>query len=113
MVDQAAPRKAATVVVLREGTAGPEALLLRRHSGSGFAADAWVFPGGVVDVADRTLGSARWRGVDPQGLAGRFGEPREVVLGLHVAAARETFEEPGCCSPRLLAAARWTSPTRP
>ncbi len=89
-------RQAATVVVLREGAGGrPELLLLRRHRRSGFAADAWVFPGGVVDADDRTLASDRWRGIDPAALAERFRADPQDVLGFHVGAARETFEESG------------------
>ncbi|HET7459836.1 MAG TPA: NUDIX domain-containing protein, partial [Longimicrobium sp.] len=46
-------RPAATVVLLRDAEGGAEVLLLRRHRRSGFAAGAWVFPGGVVDERDR------------------------------------------------------------
>lgn len=93
--DVAPARASATVVVLRDGRDGPEALMLRRHGRSGFAARAWVFPGGVVDAADRSLDAARWTGIDPYALAPRFGDPPDVVLGYHVAAVRETFEEAG------------------
>ncbi len=88
-------RDAATVVVVRPGPGAPEVLLLRRHARSGFAADAWVFPGGTVDEGDRVLDPARWRGVDPAALADRFETTPDLVLGLHVAAVRETFEEAG------------------
>jgi 8-oxo-dGTP pyrophosphatase MutT (NUDIX family) len=91
-------RPAATVIVVRDGdtAAGPpQVLMLRRHARSGFAADAWVFPGGVVDAEDRALGDSRWRGIDPVALADRFADPPELVLGYHVAAVRETFEEAG------------------
>jgi 8-oxo-dGTP pyrophosphatase MutT (NUDIX family) len=88
-------RDAATVIVVRDGAARPEVLLLRRSARSGFAADAWVFPGGVVDGADAALPPTRWRGIDPAALAPRFGREADVVLGLHVAALRETFEEAG------------------
>jgi len=94
--DTPAPiREAATVIVLREGVEGPEALLLQRHSRSGFAADAWVFPGGVVDEADGQLPSAHWNGIDLAQLAPRFNATEAAVLALHVAAVRETFEESG------------------
>jgi 8-oxo-dGTP pyrophosphatase MutT (NUDIX family) len=90
-----APRDAATVIVVRDGAAGPEVLLLRRHARSGFAADAWVFPGGTVDDGDCGLPPERWDGIEPAALAPRFSEPADLVLGLHVAAVRETFEEAG------------------
>lgn len=90
-------RDAATVVVLRETERGgvPEVLLVRRHAASGFAARAWVFPGGTVDEADTRLDPACWTGVDPDALAVVVGRTPEVALGLCVAAVRETFEEAG------------------
>jgi recombination protein RecT len=51
-VRPAVPRPAATIVLLRDGSAGPEALLMRRNRQSGFVPGAWVFPGGRVDAAD-------------------------------------------------------------
>lgn len=48
----ARPRPAATIVLLREGGAGPEVLMMRRHGSSGFVPGAWVFPGGRVDTGD-------------------------------------------------------------
>lgn len=95
-------RPAATVVLLRDAAAangsaaqGCELLLLRRHGRSGFAANAWVFPGGVVEKEDRNLPPTCFRGLDPRALASRFGDPADLVLGFHVAAVRETFEEAG------------------
>jgi 8-oxo-dGTP pyrophosphatase MutT (NUDIX family) len=88
-------RDAATVIVVRAGGSAPEVLLLRRHARSGFAADAWVFPGGTVDPEDRVLPPDRWHGVDAERLEARFEAPADLVLGLHVAAVRETFEEAG------------------
>ncbi len=43
---------AATVVLLRDGSDGPEVLLLQRNSGRGAFAGYWVFPGGRVDDDD-------------------------------------------------------------
>ncbi|GAA3383366.1 NUDIX hydrolase [Cryptosporangium minutisporangium] len=45
-------RSAATVVVLRDGPAGVETLLVRRSPDSRTFAGAWVFPGGAVEPAD-------------------------------------------------------------
>lgn len=91
------PRPAATVVLLRDAPGGPEALLLRRHRRSGFAADAWVFPGGTVDEADRDPGLAeRIDGPSPAEWAARMAldDPYEA-LGYVAAALREAFEETG------------------
>ena len=92
-----APRPAATVLLARDGAAAPEVLLLRRHGRSGFAADAWVFPGGVVDAADRDLSIVdRLDGPTPSEWAARLGlgDPAEAV-GYVIAALREAFEETG------------------
>ena len=93
----AVPRPAATVVLVREGDGGLEALLLRRHRRSGFAADAWVFPGGVVDASDRAPNVLdRLDGPPPAEWARRLGldDPAEAI-GYVVAAIREAFEETG------------------
>ena len=93
----AAPRPAATVVLLRDAEGGPEALLLRRHRRSGFAADAWVFPGGVVDASDRADGATdRLDGPSPAEWAHRLqvDDPAEAS-GYVTAAIREAFEETG------------------
>jgi len=93
----APPRPAATVVLLRDTDEGMEALLLRRHGRSGFAADAWVFPGGVVDKADRAADLAQHMdGPTPAGWAARLGiEDEWEALGYAAAAIREAFEEAG------------------
>lgn len=43
---------AATVVLLRDGSASPEVLLLRRSDHSRTFPGAWVFPGGAVEPQD-------------------------------------------------------------
>jgi 8-oxo-dGTP pyrophosphatase MutT (NUDIX family) len=88
-------RDAATVLICRDMPSGFETLMLRRHGRSGFAADMWVFPGGVVDPDDQTLPADRWTGIDLPALTQRFRIPAEKVLAFHVAAVRETFEEAG------------------
>ena len=95
MSDHPQVRPAATVLLLRSGEAPVEILLLRRSSSSRFAADAWVFPGGVVDESDRRLPSGLWEGIDPATLTERFAADEATVLGFHVTAVRETFEEAG------------------
>lgn len=44
---------AATVIVVRDGPAGIETLMLRRDSRLAFAGGMWVFPGGRIDEGDR------------------------------------------------------------
>ena len=90
-------RPAATVLLVRDSADGPEVLLLRRHRRSGFAAGAWVFPGGVVDGGDGDLGLVeRMDGPTPMQWAERLGlsDPAEAVSFV-TAAVREAFEETG------------------
>ena len=92
------PRPAATVVLLRDGAAGPETLLLERHPDNRFAPGAFAFPGGrmeATDAAPATL--ARVRGLDAAAAARRLGDvaPPERALGYWVTAVRELFEETG------------------
>ena len=67
---------AATVVILRDGPAGPEVLMIERPDRGSFAG-AWVFPGGKLDPAD----------------AGDEHESEEQVA--RRAGVRETWEESG------------------
>ncbi|MDO8733292.1 MAG: NUDIX hydrolase [Actinomycetota bacterium] len=67
---------AATVVLVRDGSNGMELLLLKRPQHGSFA-NAWVFPGGRIEVADV-------KGEDDA----------EVDVARH-AAERETLEETG------------------
>ena len=74
MSDGAIP--AATLIVVRDRSAGPpELLIVERAEGMAFAAGALVFPGGRIDASDRAL--AGELGIDPAA----------------VAAVRETVEE--------------------
>jgi 8-oxo-dGTP pyrophosphatase MutT (NUDIX family) len=45
-------RQAATVILLRDGSDGPEVLLVQRNPASRFMGGAWVFPGGAVHDDD-------------------------------------------------------------
>ncbi len=46
------PRLAATVILLRGGSATLEVLLVRRNPAARFMGGAWVFPGGAVDASE-------------------------------------------------------------
>ncbi|MDP9240716.1 MAG: NUDIX hydrolase [Actinomycetota bacterium] len=90
----AVPRDAATVVLLRDGSRGPEAYLLRRVTGMAFAAGMTVFPGGSVDPADAVV-ETPWAGPPPAAWAARLGTSEALAGALVCAAVRETFEEAG------------------
>lgn len=85
---------AASLVVLRERPSGLEVLLLRRAVRAGdFSSDAYVFPGGVVDAADRQ-GHAVCIGMDDATASERL-QLTDHGLDYYVAAVRECFEETG------------------
>jgi 8-oxo-dGTP pyrophosphatase MutT (NUDIX family) len=92
----AAPRDAATVMVLRaaDGGAGVEILMLRRTAAMKFAPGAYVFPGGSVDPADYSA-EVGWQGPSPEEFGARLGTSAGVARALVCAAVRETFEESG------------------
>ena len=97
MTEPVEARPAATVVLLRSGPDGLEALLTHRPTTMAFAADAHVFPGGRVDPADadpslaaRSVVSAR----DASVALGGDVSPA-TALAAYMAAIRELFEEAG------------------
>jgi 8-oxo-dGTP pyrophosphatase MutT (NUDIX family) len=92
--EPAEPRNAATVVLLRQGTEGPEVYLLRRQTSMAFAGGMCVFPGGGVDPRDFDHEIA-WAGPDPHQWAARLGTEEATARALVCAAVRETFEESG------------------
>ena len=75
MSDDAIP--ASTLVLWRDGSAGPEILVVQRSARMAFAAGAVVFPGGRIDQGDRDLAMA-------------LGRPDDSAK---VTAIRETIEE--------------------
>lgn len=86
---------AATLILLRDGAAGPEVLMLARHSRSEFLPDAYVFPGGRVEDADHEL-VERVAGLSRAAACARLATvPAEQALGFFVAGVRETYEESG------------------
>ncbi|WP_330476046.1 NUDIX hydrolase [Terrabacter sp. C0L_2] len=92
--DEAVPRRASTVMLVRDGATGPEVFMLRRVSEMEFAPSMMVFPGGGVDERDGELGLP-WAGPSPAEWADRLGcSPAEAQM--YVAAAiREVLEECG------------------
>ncbi len=91
------PRPAATVVLLRPGPAGLEALLTHRPTTMAFAADMHVFPGGRVDAGDADPRLAASSVIVAEAAAVALGgdlAPR-AALAAYVAAIRECFEESG------------------
>ncbi len=97
------PHDAATIVLLRDGVAGLEVLLMRRPDSMAFAPGMHVFPGGRVDPVQDSqptlLGTVR---------AGPWTAPA-LARALIVAGIRETFEEAGV----LLAVDRSGRPAAP
>jgi 8-oxo-dGTP pyrophosphatase MutT (NUDIX family) len=91
-----APRRAATVMLLRDGSGpagGTEVYLLRRRTSMAFAGGAYAYPGGSVDPRDEA--EVAWAGPGPQEWARRLGVPPAVAQAIVCAAVRETFEEAG------------------
>jgi 8-oxo-dGTP pyrophosphatase MutT (NUDIX family) len=94
----AEPRPAASLILLRDGAAGPEALMLKRHGLSDAFGEAYVFPGGKLDRADVELDPARFLDEAPASLQVRLAEAAtdaSTAAGLFVAAIREACEECG------------------
>ena len=94
-------RAAATVILVRDGEAGLEALLVRRNSDLAFHGGSWVFPGGRMDPADYPDGE----------------QPAALDHPAHdhaarAAAARESKEEAGLelDTASLVPYSHWTTP---
>ena len=91
------PAPSATVMVLRDSARGPEVLMMRRHGNSAVLGGAHVFPGGKLDPQDQAV-PIEQLDQTPRRLRVALGEPDlddAMVVGLHLAALRETFEECG------------------
>ncbi|GAA3727049.1 NUDIX hydrolase [Streptomyces tremellae] len=93
-LDVVEPRRAATVVLLRDGAPGPDVYMLRRRASMAFAAGAYVYPGGGVDPRDddRHVG---WAGPGRETWARRLGVGPSEAQAVVCAAVRETYEEAG------------------
>jgi 8-oxo-dGTP pyrophosphatase MutT (NUDIX family) len=84
---------AATVVLVRDGDAGLEALLVQRNQAVKHMGGMWVFPGGKVDEGD-------------------YPRDRDEYTAAVNAAIRETKEEAGLdvTSDQLVYLSHWTTP---
>ncbi|GAC1405058.1 MAG: NUDIX hydrolase [Candidatus Velthaea sp.] len=79
------PTPASTVIIARDVEGAFEVFMLRRSAKSTFVPDVYVFPGGRVDLVDRSP-AARMRVA---------GDTKPLEPAYVYAAARETFEEAG------------------
>ncbi|WP_051266273.1 NUDIX hydrolase [Nakamurella lactea] len=86
-------RPAATVMLLRDGAAGPEVFVLQRVASMAFAGGMTAFPGGGVD--DRDQVTPDWAGPAPDWWADRFAADSVLAAAVVTAAVRELFEETG------------------
>lgn len=87
------PKDAATLILFRGGSS-PEVLMGRRAKGHIFMASKWVFPGGRLERADFTAGSANEPAAETMARLQRE-VPAARARALALAAVRETFEETG------------------
>jgi 8-oxo-dGTP pyrophosphatase MutT (NUDIX family) len=93
--DEVPVHRAATVVIVRDGDRGLEALLVRRNSNLVFHGGSWVFPGGRVDPGDYPPG-----------------DDEDHEAAAVSAAVREAQEEAGLVVPAssLQPLSHWTTP---
>ncbi|MGW7272205.1 NUDIX hydrolase [Streptomyces sp. NPDC054864] len=90
----AAPRRAATVMLLRDSVTGPAVHMLRRRASMAFAGGAYAYPGGGVDPRDDDH-LVRWAGPSRATWAARLGVDEPGAQAIVCAAVRETYEEAG------------------
>ncbi|MFJ3231632.1 NUDIX hydrolase [Streptomyces sp. NPDC086787] len=88
------PRRAATVMLLKDTPAGPAVHMLRRRASMAFAGGAYAYPGGGVDPRDDDH-QVRWAGPTRAWWAGRLGVDEAGAQAIVCAAVRETYEEAG------------------
>ncbi|MET9604777.1 NUDIX hydrolase [Streptomyces sp. NPDC006512] len=89
-----APKRAATVMLLRDTPAGPAVHMLRRRTSMAFAGGAYAYPGGGVDPRDEDHRTG-WAGPDQDAWAARLGTDAASAQAIVCGAVRETFEEAG------------------
>jgi 8-oxo-dGTP pyrophosphatase MutT (NUDIX family) len=107
-------RQAATVILLRAGSDGPEVLLVKRNPAARFMGGVWVFPGGAVEDAD---GSAAAEDAASEGGYAPEGDGRNAAheddRAHRAAAIRELREEAAITlhdPAELVKFSRWITP---
>ncbi|MFI2202915.1 NUDIX hydrolase [Streptomyces sp. NPDC020192] len=88
------PRRAATVLLLKDTESGPFVHMLRRRASMAFAGGAYAYPGGGVDPRDDDR-LVRWAGPTRAWWAERLGVDEPGAQAIVCAAVRETYEEAG------------------
>ncbi|MFC8201245.1 NUDIX hydrolase [Streptomyces sp. NPDC057298] len=88
------PRRAATVMLLKDTDTAPVVHMLRRRASMAFAGGAYAYPGGGVDPRDDDL-HVRWAGPTRAWWASRLGVDETSAQAIVCAAVRETYEEAG------------------
>jgi len=87
------PKRAATVMLLKDTDRGPAVHMLRRRASMAFAGGAYAYPGGSVDPRDAR--DVPWAGPSRTAWAERLGVDAASAQAIVCAAVRETFEEAG------------------
>jgi 8-oxo-dGTP pyrophosphatase MutT (NUDIX family) len=86
------PKDAATLLLLRDGSEGPEVFCVERNKASRFMGGALVFPGGKVDAQDASeTYLPHVRGLPA--LREAFAESESHLRAIAIAALRESLEE--------------------
>ncbi|MEU9388899.1 NUDIX hydrolase [Streptomyces sp. NPDC048324] len=88
------PKRAATVMLLKDTGSGPVVHMLRRRASMAFAGGAYAYPGGGVDPRDDEH-HVRWAGPTRAWWAERLGVDERAAQAVVCAAVRETYEEAG------------------
>ncbi|EFL33767.1 NUDIX hydrolase [Streptomyces viridochromogenes DSM 40736] len=88
------PKRAATVMLLKDTGTGPAVHMLRRRASMAFAGGAYAYPGGGVDPRDDDH-QVRWAGPTRAWWAERLGVDERAAQAIVCAAVRETYEEAG------------------
>ncbi|GAA4555855.1 NUDIX hydrolase [Streptomyces collinus] len=88
------PKRAATVMLLKDTGSGTAVHMLRRRASMAFAGGAYAYPGGGVDPRDDDH-HVRWAGPTRAWWADRLGTDETAAQAIVCAAVRETYEEAG------------------